>query len=64
MDAKKCDRCGEYYIKDVNNVKESRGSKIHFYPDSNPFYGEKSYDLCPECTKKLEAFLSNKKEDK
>lgn len=64
MDAKKCDRCREYYNYNVDDKSVPHGSKLHVHPDNNPFFGEKSYDLCPECTKKLEVFLSNKKEDK
>ena len=60
MDAKKCDRCGEYYTNECININtESYGSKIHFQPDDEAFYKEKNYDLCPVCTEKLQRFLLN-----
>lgn len=60
MDAKKCDRCGEYYDPDVNigHIGDDRFFKHHgclyFYPvESSP-----RIDLCPKCSNEFEAWLN------
>lgn len=47
-DAKKCDRCGVFYIPEVNcaGVRVERGLRIDYY------------DLCANCHTKLKSFLS------
>lgn len=55
--AKKCDRCGVLYehYKDVNHIKTG-------IIDSNAtsFCPVKEYDLCPDCMKWLQRWLSCK----
>lgn len=50
MNAKKCDRCGNFYDKPAVNP-EIRVTK------QRPLCGEYYIDLCDECQKKLEEFL-------
>lgn len=46
--AKKCDRCGEFYILEIS-----------YYPDKS----KEKYDLCKKCTNMLKNFLKEKKEN-
>lgn len=52
MDAKKCDRCGQYYDEYVDyasiNIK---------------FHDAEWHDLCPECVTKLVMFLEMEEEE-
>lgn len=57
MNAKKCDRCGEYYDKNVNS-EFSLGKRNSFnnYPDY--------VDLCSYCTAELEKWFNAEKIEK
>lgn len=57
MDAKKCDRCGEFYIKDKSCSKLGIGFVLGFYENDAEFY-----DLCSECTKKAKDWIKGKNE--
>lgn len=65
--AVKCDRCGnlrEYYAGD-EEFKESEKANGIILIDRYSYtqYGyflRKSYDLCPDCMRKLEAFIKNR----
>lgn len=43
MNAKKCDRCGNYYDKDEGNYNIIKSNGLFV----------KDIDLCPECSQKL-----------
>lgn len=50
MTANKCDRCGKLYERQYTpDVRIN----IYIHP-----YGDEWVDLCPECQKKLEDFIS------
>lgn len=62
MRAKKCDRCGklfEHYdgIKEFKNTEKANALLLIDRDLDNKYWSRKSYDLCPECMKKLEDFL-------
>lgn len=63
-DAKKCDRCGNYYQEREMNAIESLAKIVGetYYPNA---YGavraiERVVDLCPGCSKSLRQWLSMK----
>lgn len=55
-DAKKCDRCGEFYephyLYDHLSVSKIKNNR-------NGFPHTVYYDLCSDCTKKLNLFLTD-----
>lgn len=53
-DYKKCDRCGEYYAKDIDNRKLSK-----LYDNGNKTYEE--WDLCSNCWKLFESWIADGK---
>lgn len=62
MRAMKCDRCGklfEHYdgVKEFKNTEKANALYLIDRDLDNKYWGRKSYDLCPECMKKLENFL-------
>ena len=65
--AKKCDRCGklhEYYegIKEFNNSEKANGVLLIDKDLDNKYWRRKYYDLCPDCMRKLEAFVKNEED--
>lgn len=63
-----CDRCGKtmayvgWTAKLKNVFKRGKTVKIHKLLNGNPdgySYSDSYYELCVDCTKKLENFLSN-----
>lgn len=54
--AYKCDRCGEFFVEPM---KRECGAYYVFY--QNP-RSEPTQDFCPECLRKLQNFMENKKE--
>ena len=63
---KVCDRCGKemeysgWTSRVINGVKRGKRVKIRKYFDGNPdgySYSDWDYEMCNECTKKLEEFL-------
>ena len=65
--AMKCDRCGklyEYYegIREFNNSEKANGV-LFIDRENNKYCKRKSYDLCPDCMKKFEAFIKNDEDD-
>lgn len=65
--AKKCDRCGklhEYYdgIEVFNDSEKANGVLFIDRDLNNSYWSRKSYDLCQECMKKLEAFIKDEEE--
>lgn len=62
MRAKKCDRCGklfEYYEgnKEFKNTEKANAIELIDQNLDCKYVSRKSYDLCPECMRKLENFL-------
>lgn len=66
--AKQCDRCGNYYKGNYYKTetlvgyraKEDAGDSIKHITISTAKKVEKSFDLCDDCLKILNYFLSNK----
>lgn len=54
--AYKCDRCGEFFAAPMNRIYSAY---YVFYQNPN---SETIQDLCPECLRKLQNFMENKKE--
>lgn len=58
-DAKKCDRCKEYY-DDYRGVGFSEGqagyNRMVLVP-ANDYNGDRRFDLCPDCMKALISFI-------
>jgi hypothetical protein len=65
--AKKCDRCGEFYQAVEQNVVEQLAYNIGFLArpknDTTMMLIEQCVDLCPECSRSLKNWLSMKKCD-
>ena len=76
MDAKKCDRCGEYYqpytnskicsIEDILKTTEKDivgelYSKTCSSLNKKQYFTIYTYDLCPECMRKQVMFLKGTK---
>lgn len=67
--AKQCDRCGNYYKKNCYKTEtlvgyrasEDACDSINFITISTVENVSKSFDLCDDCLKLLNYFLSNKK---
>ena len=69
--AKKCDRCGEFYILASEKIPDSNETfaysnviqdsvlEISYYPDK----ANEKYDLCKKCNNMLINFLKEKKEN-
>lgn len=62
--AKKCDRCGkfhEYYNggREFKNSEKANGVILIDRDLNNKYWPRKSYDFCPDCMRKLEAFIKN-----
>jgi len=67
-----CDRCGKQFeyrntmwaaILKEKKLKKFREIKLFYGNLSGYDYSESSYELCGECTKKLDAFLRGKQDD-
>lgn len=62
--AKKCDRCGRYYDKNIKHKSSGRliGSIISGVATTNRIYdNDNCYDLCDKCITELYEFLENKR---
>ena len=46
-----CDRCGMYYV--------DLGFRKHYYVTTTPAATYSTKDLCPDCQKELDEFMSN-----
>lgn len=63
MDAKKCDRCGSFYIRKelkIDNAVDILGKKVfdvilRYREDG--FDGDYCVDLCPKCMNDLKIFM-------
>ena len=63
--AKKCDRCGklhEHYdgVREFKNSEQANGVILIDRDLDNKYWPRKSYDFCPDCMRKLEAFIKTK----
>ena len=56
--AMKCDRCGKYYENNIIGTPLVIGLRLI---NKGDVWG-KSYDLCPNCSKELSAFLKGEEE--
>ena len=52
-DAKKCDRCGNYYERDHTNNR-----RVIIHRDNNFGAAMKGWDICPSCTESLYLFMN------
>lgn len=57
--AKKCDRCGRFYL--IKDISDGCTASIREFDNTN--YVIRDMDLCPDCSEKLERWLSLKKEE-
>lgn len=57
-DAKRCDRCGTYYVEKEKKYKVGGGilASIKFVSSQNTLI--KYFDLCDECAEKLDKFMN------
>ena len=63
----KCDRCGKLYAHYDGSIEFGNYAKANgfMFIDSSldkKYLPRKSYDLCVDCMRKLEAFVKNKKD--
>lgn len=58
-DAKKCDRCGEFYIQKDNKFKIDDEFPVELHLTSRSGWNIKEYDLCDKCWEELMDFLDN-----
>lgn len=63
MRAKKCDKCGKLYEhydgnKEFKNTERANAVFLIDRDLDNKHWSRKTYDLCPDCMKKLEEFLN------
>lgn len=61
MEAKKCDRCGNFYILMDKKAKIDGNILKYIKLVNNLEFTIKSYDLCDDCVKDLQQWLKNKK---
>ena len=57
MNAKKCDKCGGFYLP---TAKEHDTIIIMKSIYSGPYTDKKQYDLCPDCMDDLKKWLNHK----
>lgn len=62
--AMKCNRCGKFYACydgniEIKNSELSNGVILTNKDLDNGYWERKSYDLCPDCMRKLEIFIKN-----
>lgn len=56
-----CDRCGnEIFKRDLEDIVAVCKVFNHHYPHLGEDSGDMTYDLCPNCTRKLVTFLDRK----
>lgn len=63
MDAKKCDRCGNFYTEQYPTALDSLGNVIKELVDPTPIFQgkiESIIDLCPQCSRDLTKWLKMK----
>lgn len=64
MRAKKCDRCDKLYehydgSKEFKNTERANAVFLIDRDLDNKYWYRKSFDLCPNCMRKLEVFIKN-----
>lgn len=67
MRARKCDVCGVLYecydgAKNFPNDGKANGFMLIDKDIYNEYWSRQSFDLCPECMKKLVDFINNRGE--
>lgn len=68
-DAKKCDRCGNFYDRNEKNVMGASYSGRIFHLAGILMFNEyddgqtKGYDLCDDCGYKLMSFMEGKEDE-
>lgn len=65
---KKCDRCGKFYehydgSKVFNDSEKANGVLFIDRDLDNKYWSRRSYDLCVDCMRKLEAFIKNEEDE-
>lgn len=58
MQAKKCDRCQDFYTKNTEFKLQ-----INFWPMGQYDFETKWFDLCPDCTEKFLSWVKCKSND-
>lgn len=57
MDAKKCDRCGQFYLP------SDRGFNYPvIYMSPGAYRNERPIDLCPDCSLDVKRYINNSKD--
>lgn len=64
MRAKKCDRCGKLYehydgSKKFRDTEKANALILIDRDLDNKYWSHRSFDLCPDCMKRLEVFIKN-----
>ncbi len=68
MQAKKCDRCGEFYeiYNNINNPRKCNGVQLlNILESYDTKIGQRAFELCPKCMEGLMRWLyavKNRKE--
>ena len=65
---KKCNRCGKLYAyydgrMEISNYEKVNGVLSINSNLNNKYRPRKLYNICPDCIKKLEAFIKNDEDD-
>lgn len=62
-DAKRCDRCGKYYVEEEKKYQVDGNilASIKFICSKNCMFGR--FDLCDDCAEKLDRFMNKEKEE-
>ena len=65
MNAKKCDRCGEFYINDSDVVDCTTLNRLYLVKiNPSPRFNNKNMDLCCVCKHDLDVWFNKFKEEK
>ena len=64
MNAKKCDRCGEFYEMYIQDEKIPQNYHLTIWDDLVDIGDDlncEDYDICPECTTALQKWLEKRR---
>lgn len=60
MEAKQCDRCGNYYSIDLFSNLDKEWNSYKIIKENVPDYRSRNIDLCDDCKKKLAEWMKGK----